>query len=67
MLTALLLMGVLLNRYFLSKLLEMYAVEDIAKLTRVSPKGDDVVIKSKVLALSIPTTHSPGGGYLLRE
>jgi len=44
MLTALLLMGVLLNRYFISKLLEMYAVEELAKLIRVSRKGDDVVI-----------------------
>ena len=32
------------SRYYLSKLLEMYAVEELAKLTRASPKGDDVII-----------------------
>ena len=31
-------------RYYASKLLEMYAVEELAKLTRASPKGDDIVI-----------------------
>ena len=30
--------------YYVSKLLEMYAVEELAKLTRDSPNGDYVVI-----------------------
>ena len=32
------------RRYYTSKLLEMYAVEELAKLARASSKGDDVVI-----------------------
>ncbi len=32
------------SRYYLSKLLEMYAVEELAKLSRASPKGDKVII-----------------------
>ena len=32
------------SRYYLSKLLGMYAVEELAKLTRASPKGDNVII-----------------------
>ena len=32
------------ERYFVSKLLEMYAVEELAQLTRKSPNGVDVII-----------------------